>query len=78
MAALGRENDLENAQGGYAGLPRSPTVAAPCLCPTACDPPGGSVLLKTNAKPQFDRAVTELLVVLASLIGVILLVFSPL
>ena len=30
-----------------------------CLCPSAIDPPPISVLLKTKAKPQFDRTVTE-------------------
>jgi hypothetical protein len=34
-------------------------LATHCLRPSARTPPPISVLLKTKAKPQFDRAVTE-------------------
>jgi len=34
-------------------------LAALCLRPSAIDPTPLDVLLKTKAKPQFDRAVTE-------------------
>jgi hypothetical protein len=65
-------------------ITRSPDLfsAAFCLCPSALDPTPLDDLLKTKAKVQFDRPVTDRLisifVVFASAIRVIREVFSPL
>lgn len=60
--AGGQSPERSRRGAAQPGVERSksakPTFAALCLCPSAATPTPHSVLLKTKAKVQFDRAVT--------------------
>ena len=62
-AQIRRASNCHREQAATAGSRTNQTgeahFAAPCLRPSARDPPPIEPLLKTKAKVQFDRAVTE-------------------